>query len=240
MNLLLIEPADLQEPGIACIRDRRHRHLVDIKGCGVGDSVAAGLLDGPVGTAQVIYQDADETRVQLELATAPPPPLPLTLVLALPRPKMLRRILRTVAELGIKDLYLIHSGKVEKSYWHSPVLDAATLHGYFIAGLEQVGDTQLPRCHLRQRFRPFVEDELPRLCPPGTGILAEPSGRDPWPSSPSQASTLVVGPEGGFTDFEQALLQAQGLLSCSLGPRIYRVETAIPVLASRLFPAPLP
>ena len=35
---------------------------------------------------------------------------------------MLRRVLRTAAEIGIKHIWLINSSRVEKSYWQSPLL----------------------------------------------------------------------------------------------------------------------
>ena len=46
------------------------------------------------------------------------------IVLALPRPKMLRRILRTIAEYGVENLHLVNSARVEKSYWQSPLLQS--------------------------------------------------------------------------------------------------------------------
>lgn len=238
MNRLLLDNGDLLDAHTAIVRDRRHRHLVDIKGCGIGSSLPAGYLDGPVGTATVTAQTDDETRLSLHLNDLPPPPLPLTLVLALPRPKMLRRILRAVAELGIKELYLINSFKVEKSYWQSPLLNDNAIREAFIAGLEQAGDSMLPHCHLRRRFRPFVEDELSALCADRRAVLADIDGRQAWPRNREQAATLVVGPEGGFTPFERDLLIAQGLATCSLGPRIHRVETVIPLLANTLFSLP--
>jgi len=235
MNLLLLEDHELAGD-VATISDRRHRHIVDIKGASVGDTLPAGILNGPTGTATITAQTADSTTVSLQLDQEPPEPLPLTLVLALPRPKMLRRILRTVAELGIKELHLINSFKVEKSYWQSPLLAEAALREYFIAGLEQVGDTQLPHCSLHTRFRPFVEDTLPGLCEGKTAVLAEPAGSLDWPNAHAQPALLAIGPEGGFIPFERDLLLAQGLKAHSLGNRIYRVETAVPLATAALFP----
>ena len=39
---------------------------------------------------------------------------------------------------------------------------------------------------------------------------------------------IVVGPEGGFDDSERDYIQTniENLIECSLGPRIYRAETA--------------
>ena len=45
----------------------------------------------------------------------------------------------------------------------------------------------------------------------------------------------VVGPEGGFTDYEVEKLHDQDCQPVHLGPRILRVETAIPALLSKLY-----
>jgi 16S rRNA (uracil1498-N3)-methyltransferase len=41
-----------------------------------------------------------------------------------------------------------------------------------------------------------------------------------------QSILLVIGPEGGLSDYEVKTLEDQGFISCSLGPRILRTETA--------------
>ncbi|NPD28990.1 RsmE family RNA methyltransferase, partial [Corallococcus exiguus] len=53
---------------------------------------------------------------------------------------------------------------------------------------------------------------------------------------------LAIGPDGGWVPFEAQLLEAHGFLPFSLGPRILRVETAVPVLLGQvtLLKAPAP
>jgi len=41
-----------------------------------------------------------------------------------------------------------------------------------------------------------------------------------------QAISLMIGPEGGFTEIEEQLAQRHGVISLSMGPRILRTETA--------------
>ncbi|MCR6106303.1 16S rRNA (uracil(1498)-N(3))-methyltransferase [Salipaludibacillus agaradhaerens] len=43
---------------------------------------------------------------------------------------------------------------------------------------------------------------------------------------PQDNLLFIVGPEGGFTDKEVTMMQNAGAISCSLGPRILRSETA--------------
>ena len=55
-------------------------------------------------------------------------------------------------------------------------------------------------------------------------------------SPPFQTASLVIGPEGGFTEEETALAETQGLSSVTLGKRILRAETApVAALAILLF-----
>ena len=49
-----------------------------------------------------------------------------------------------------------------------------------------------------------------------------------------QVPVLAVGPEGGWTDAEVALLEEKGFARMSLGPRILRTDTALIVLLGRL------
>ncbi len=43
---------------------------------------------------------------------------------------------------------------------------------------------------------------------------------------PPQPVTLMIGPEGGFSDAEEKAALAHGALALSMGPRILRTETA--------------
>lgn len=43
---------------------------------------------------------------------------------------------------------------------------------------------------------------------------------------PPQAVTLMVGPEGGFSETEEQLALSQGVIALAMGPRVLRTETA--------------
>jgi 16S rRNA (uracil1498-N3)-methyltransferase len=236
MNLILLSPDDLTSSHSAIIRDaRRVAHIKNIHGAAQGDSLKVGLLGGNMGTGRVTAIDDDGISLTLDLQQAPPAALDLTLVLALPRPKMLRRILQTIATLGVKKLHLINSYRVEKSYWQTPFLEAASIHEQLLLGLEQGCDTRLPEVHLHKRFKPFVEDELPALIANSRALVAHPYTATACPSQIDYALSLAVGPEGGFIEYEIALLEKCGFEAVHLGERIMRVETAVPYLLGRLF-----
>lgn len=238
MNLLLIDPSELSAPDRVLLTDRRAVHIREIHQAQVGDRLRAGMLNGLIGEAEVLSLDVSGVELALDFSQQrqSPAPLPVILVLALPRPKMLRRVLQAVSSLGVKEIWLIHSYRVDKSYWSSPLLDAAVIHEQLLLGLEQAGDTQLPVVYQRKRFKPFVEDELPGLAAGRQAWVAHPYNAQPCPAPSDEPALVAIGPEGGFIPYEVDKLNQAGLKSLSLGSRILRVETAVPVLLTRLFP----
>ena len=89
---------------------------------------------------------------------------------------MLRRILRTVAEFGVDELHLIHSYRVEKSFWQSPYLQKSKVEAALIHGLERAGDTILPVVTEHRRYKPFMEDSLSSIAAERDLVIAHPSG----------------------------------------------------------------
>ena len=235
MNLLLLRAQDLDDENRATVRGRRFEHITNVIKPAVGDTLKAGLLNGNTGRATVVALEQDHLKLSLELNETPEPTLPLVLLLALPRPKMLRRILQTVATMGIESLYLINSYRVEKSYWQSPFLETAAIEEQLLLGLEQAGATGMPRVKLRQRFKPFVEDELNDIATAQGRFVAHPSAGTALPVAFNAPATIAIGPEGGFIPYEVSKLEEQGFRAASLGKRILKVETAISAIIGRMY-----
>ncbi len=235
MNLLLFSAKDRNESGQLTISDSRLQHLLDVHGKGSGDSVRVGEINGDMGKARIISIDENAAILEATLDQAPPTKLPLTLIVALPRPKMLRRILRSVAEFGVNELHLINSYRVEKSFWQTPVLQENVVEQYLLQGLEQSRDTHLPQVHLHKRFKPFVEDDLPGVIQGKQALLAHPGEYPRCPRGVTGPTLLAIGPEGGFIPYEVEMLERAGCQTVSLGPRILRVENAVTSLIGRLF-----
>ncbi|NND68301.1 MAG: RNA methyltransferase, partial [Halioglobus sp.] len=109
-----------------------------------------------------------------------------------------------------------------------------TVRRYLLEGLAQSIDTVLPRVMQYRRFKPFVEDTLPGLLQNSSALVAHPGATTPCPRQIPAPAGLVVGPEGGFTDYELDKLTAQGCTAVHLGPRILRVENAVSRLLGKL------
>ncbi|MGM0768791.1 MAG: 16S rRNA (uracil(1498)-N(3))-methyltransferase [Pseudomonadota bacterium] len=237
MNLALLFAEDFVAADRAVLSGRRLTHLHQVLKVTEGDLIPVGMVGGDIGSGRVVNLTDTRAEILVELTEAPPPPLPLTLILAMPRPKMFRRVLQTCATLGVKDIWLINSYKVEKSFWQTPWLSDEHLRENLTLGLEQARDTVLPEVHIRKLFKPFVEDELPALLAGKRALVAHPGTAAPCPVHLEQPAALCVGPEGGFTPYEVGKLEEAGCQGVHLGRRILRVETAVPVLVSRLFDA---
>ena len=237
MNLALLFEEDFVTTDRAVLSGRRLTHLHEVLKVSEGDLIPVGKVNGDIGTGRVVSLTDARADIVVDLAAPPPPPLPLTLILTMPRPKMFRRVLQTCATLGVKDIWLINSYKVEKSFWQTPWLSEDNLRENMTLGLEQARDTIMPEVHVRKLFKPFVEDELPALLRDKRALVAHPGTATPCPMHLDLPTALCVGPEGGFTPYEVGKLEEAGCESVHLGPRILRVETAVPVLVSRLFDA---
>lgn len=235
MNLIVLTEHDFITGSQAVLRDERFIHIRDVLHAAPGSSIRVGKLNGLIGTATISSMSTNCATLQTRLEHSPPDKLPVTIILALPRPKMIRRIFFSIAELGIRELIVINSYKVEKSFWQSPVLDKDNIQHYLVQGLQQAKDTVLPRVRFASKFKPFVEDELPDICSSTHKLVAHPGTGHACPHSINKPVTLAIGPEGGFTEYEIAKLTAVGFETIHLGPRILRVENALTALTSKLF-----
>lgn len=99
---------------------------------------------------------------------------------------------------------------------------------------------------IKQCGRPYLMDlheETPlgavlEATDPSTIILADASGEPYNPSNvPSNPTTLLIGPEGGFSDAELANAQQRKITIARFGRHIMRIETAAPIAAAMILHA---
>lgn len=234
MNIVLLDSRQTETELWSITSTRQLEHLQQHLQIQVGDNLKVGIREGRRYLTEII--EISEKSVQLKplQEEAVPEKLPVTLIVALPRPKVLRRLIMDAVTMGVEKIILLHSYRVDKSYWQTPFLQQ--LDHYVELGLEQAGDTLAPEIALYKRFKPFVEDVLPGListdCP---AFVAHPYAEQPMPFALQHPCNIVIGPEGGFIPYEIDLLIKNGCQAVSLGNRILRTETAIPYVLGRLF-----
>lgn len=234
MNLIILFEEDFIDENKVRLTDRRLEHVIDIHKAKVGDSLRVGILNGKIGIGNITILDTNKLEMVVSLTEDSPKPLDLKLILAMPRPKMFKRILQDVTTMGVKEIYIIKTWRVEKSFWGSNVLNEKELFEHMILGLEQGKDTMLPRIYVEKLFKPFVEDKIPNIIKGTKAIVAHPISNKECPLNIDTPVTLAIGPEGGFIPYEIDMLKNQGFDVVTLGKRILRVETAVPYLIGKL------
>ena len=243
MNLLLLEDADLdpaagssRRPAArAVVRGDRLLHVRKVLRAEVGDELEVGRLGGGIGSGRIVELSRERCVLEFgSLDQAPPAPLPVTLVLALPRPKFVGRILQSATAMGVKRILLVHTARVEKSYWHSSVMRPEALRRHLMLGLAQARDTVLPVIECLRGPRDLTE-AVPGLVRDHEQVLvADATGDEVCPLGVNGPTALLVGPEGGLLEEELASFAHGGVRTVSLGPRALRVEHAVVALLSRL------
>lgn len=235
MNLLLLRPEEVPDAGPIRLSDRRAQHIREVLRAEPGRTLRCGVVDGPLGEAEV--QAIDEGAVQLSIqleATLPPRPTDVLLVAA-PRPKVLRRLVADATALGYGTIVVFRSWHVDRSHLESRSVRQDALEPHLVEGLEQARRTWLPRLLFEPLFRPFVEDRLDALAAPTDRYVAHPTADEALlDHPPTRAFTLAIGPERGFTPFEVDLLGERGFRAVHAGPHPLRVETATAALTGQL------
>lgn len=236
MNLLLLDPSELTTESTARVDGRRAGHIHKFLKPTPGDDIRVGMINGLVGTARVSSCDRKYCLLDsIRLDTPPPPKQEITLLLALPRPLMLKRILQHATSLGVKHIVLLHTERVEKSFWLSSDMQAETLREQLLLGLEQAMDTVLPELELARSLPEFVEKRLDIHSPRHRYLLLPDMQAAALQAPPAnEHCSLLIGPERGFSNQEIDLLeQHAGFVRRQMGQRILRVETAVTAAIAR-------
>lgn len=235
MNRILFEKGETDGSRVT-LRDGRARHILGILHGEIGQTLKTGEVDGRTGTGTIVSVGEDGS-VTIEFKHDEESLAPWAdMILAPPRPRVLKRLLPQLAAMGAGRIFLVGAKKVEKDFWGATLLTEENMRPLLVEGLMQSGSSVLPRVETRRNFAAFVRDELDGLFPESRRIVAHPGNpsREDALQSGSGRLLLAVGPEGGWTDGELALLEEKGFRRYSLGRRILKTETACIALLARL------
>jgi 16S rRNA (uracil1498-N3)-methyltransferase len=190
---------------------------------GQGGEYAAELLALERGTARA----AILKQVPIERES----PLRLILLQGISRGERMDLIVQKATELGIERLVPIAAehgivrldpiqGIRRVEHWQSIAISAC----------EQCGRNRVPH------IDPVVTlaKALEALPAEGARLLLDPEGAMTLATVPvAGAATVLIGPEGGWSEAERRLCERTGISACRLGPRVLRTETApLAVLAA--------
>jgi 16S rRNA (uracil1498-N3)-methyltransferase len=231
VNLLLLDPDELIA-GEVTLADRRAAHVRAVLRATVGDTLRAGVIGGPIGEATIVGDSGDGVRVRFAPRSSAPAPLAIDLILAVPRPKVLSRVIQTVAAIGVRRVDLVNAWRVDKSYLGSARLEQARIDEDLRLGAEQGETTHLPAVTVHPRLMRFLDERYPTAGDDRRVIAHARGGVDLEvalpPAAPSTgAVALAIGPEGGWIEREVETFAARGFTAIRLGAPILRVEAAV-------------
>jgi len=245
MNIILFEQQEIRDSTTVLLTGRRASHLVKVLQAQPGDQVRIGIIDGPMGSGEVVsvrHRHPFEVKLAVQFSekndTKPEEEPFIDLLLALPRPIMLRRIFSQAAALGVGSIFITNAQRVEKSFWNATLLKEEEYRPHLLQGLEQAVDTKVPAVHVYERFKPFIEDVLPeRIKAYSHFLIAHPGSiaalKTVITERPDKV-LLAIGPEGGWIDYEMNRFAECGFTAFSLGKRILKVDTAVVAIHGRI------
>ncbi len=206
-------------PGLVRLDDEEAHYVRDVLRLGPGDQVEA--FDA-TAQASAVLRAVSRHGVDLEIGETSPTPAPRTAIvlLGLPRPALVEEALTLGTEAGASELWLFPS---ERSLPAPPRLDR----------LERVALAAARQC---RRARPVSLLALPTLDAalarastfPVPRVFGDLEATAPPPAAPGGVA-LAVGPEGGWTPRERAMLLAGGWAGVRLGDHVLRAPTAVAV-----------
>jgi 16S rRNA (uracil1498-N3)-methyltransferase len=203
-------------------------HHVQVVRLTVGDRLT--LFNGEGGEYTATISTIEKKRVTAEIKLFEPRevelPYAITLAQALPEASKMDWIIEKAVELGVhaiqplaaqRCVVRLSAERAEKKLQH--------WQGVIVAASEQSGRNRLTTLAEPVDFNQWAQQQdlhVRIMLSP----RAEQSLSDWARHHPPQSVALMVGPEGGFTDKEENLAIAQGVLMLAMGPRVLRTETA--------------
>lgn len=163
----------------------------------------------------------------IEEIEAAPPPLSLTLLLALIKFDRFEWALEKATELGVETIVPVRAARSDKGLERAAEKRLERWRKIVREASEQARRARLPAVSAPAAFaeaiaapgsHSYLLDERRDAPPLLRALPAEKKGTD--------AVTLLVGPEGGWTGEERARALAAGWTAVSLGPLVLRAETA--------------
>lgn len=188
------------------------------------------LFDGQGGEYAATLNSLEKRRAEVAIKLFIPReaelPQAITLAQALPEGSKMDWIVEKAVELGATAIQPLAAQRcVVRLSAERAAKKSAHWQGIIIAAAEQCGRNRLPHLADTADFAAWIgQHDMHRR------ILLSPRADQPlsdWARhQPSQSVTLMIGPEGGFSEVEEKAALAHGALALSMGPRVLRTETA--------------
>lgn len=230
-------------PGATAVLEGNTGHyLARVLRLAVTDPVTLFNGDGLDYAGEICTIERDRVSVRL-VDTRPvnsESPLKITLVQAVSRGERMDYTLQKATELGVACIQPVTSQRVEvRLDQKKQAKRLAHWQGVVISACEQSGRAVVPEIRALLSLQQWLQTRGEKQADAGPCLVLDPLAATSLSQAPldSCCVSLLIGPEGGFSDAEMEQCKAAGLRHVSLGSRILRTETAGPaaiaVLQSR-------
>ncbi len=220
--------------GQLALPDQEASHASRVMRERVGNAIT--LFDGRGSECQAEITSIDKrscvAECQIPASISREPSRSLHLGIALPKPERAKELVERLTELGVARVTPLVCERTQRPPTESLL---EKLRRIVVEACKQCGRNQLLELETPQQLPDFCDSKTEQTF----GIVAHPNGKplrsllDEQHDHPSRWS-ILIGPEGGFTEDEVCLAEATGHRRLTLGPRIYRIETAAIAIAAQL------
>ena len=191
----------------------------------LGQGVELFNGDGCSYLAKIIALDKKRTQVSVGemIRQEPPAVLQLHLYQSLVSNDKMDLVIQKSTELGVTSITPLTTERSEVKL-NSERLERKVQHWSKIAisACEQCGRNRLPTLHPTLSFNQALQNSEAHHF-----LMLEPSlGKSLSELESAGQFSLLVGPEGGFSDTEISLAKDAGVQLLKMGPRVLRTETA--------------
>src|SRR3989440_10265906 len=223
------------DPSALTLRGTEAHHARDVLRMKSGDRAVVFNGRGREVTVEIVDLAKGEIRLRkLHESETPPLRCRMTLGQAIPKGKNMDLIVQKAVEIGaaevaplISERTIVDLDKKEagqkREKWQQIAIEAA----------KQCGQNWLPQIHAPQKLKDFFSQAghadlrlIGSLQPDAIHLKKILCDYNKEQGDRPKSVLMLVGPEGDFTPAELALAKSNGCLPITLGPIIFRVETA--------------
>ena len=215
----LVLPGHAIAPGLIRV-PAASAHHARVARIGPGEAVELLNLDGLIGMGTLMRWEGRSCWVDVEKVARErgEPPAPLILALAVLHTQAFDWAVEKATELGATAVVPVTSWLVQGGRHSARVPRWRRIAA---AAVAQCGRSRAPEVHEPRALAELLDGAR------GVRLVADPRAAPPeWLEVGADGITVLVGPEGGFTEEEHEAIRASGFAGLLLGPRILRAETA--------------
>lgn len=226
-NTRIYQPGLYQTGDDLFLSDQAAHHMGTVLRKKIGEHLTLFKGDNIEWDAQIISIQKKKVEVNIKESTfiSRESPLQIHLAQAMSKGDKLDWILQKSVELGAHAFTPLRSAHAHPLKTDPQFLKKKQIHWEDIAisAVEQCGRNQLPLIHPPCHFETYLSTVNTKhrwILTPNTPYTFRNY------ALPQESITLLIGPEGGWSQQELDLAEKAGFLPLTLGPRILRTETA--------------